>query len=473
MARRAIAIAALLAIAYAAQGAAKVYDVRAYGAAGDGVANDTKAIQRALDECAKTGGRVLLPPGTYLSGTIFLGDSTDLHIEKGATLLGSPDLADYNGLDAYPQNFCSRAEGWSAAHLVVAVGRHDVSVSGRGTIDGNGKSYFAEVPTFRNRVTWRHGHMNAKGEKSQMLRPGQELVFVECRRVSVRDVTLRDMCCWACFFHGCDDVSVGGVTVRSDIRYLNTDGIDIDSCRRVRVGDCDIVTGDDAITVRGSPYRLSDRDRVCEDVEVSNIVCTVSASAVRVGVGNGTIRNVRISGFTVNGSGRGIHVQSSYGRHGRPDKNGVDISNVLIERFSIRNTCLPVHIESGEHAFGSRIRDVRIKDVVASAYYSVSVIGSERTRPDGISFENCSFTLSRPSDGMPLPEFENPAAFRICRAGAVRFTGCSLRWDADSEPGFSKAFSVVDSAFPSVDASSSLHDRATMEKGAAGGPGGT
>ena len=91
-----------------------VYDVRTFGAKGDGEAKDTAALQCALDECAKTGGKVVVPAGTYWIGSIYLGDNTELRLDEGATLLGSPDLSDYNEPDAYPQNWGSVREGWSA-----------------------------------------------------------------------------------------------------------------------------------------------------------------------------------------------------------------------------------------------------------------------------------------------------------------------------------------------------------------------
>ena len=216
---------------------AATFDVRDFGAKGDGAAKDTVAIQRALDACAKAGGRVVVPPGTYLIGTVFLGDGTELHLQEGATLLGSPDLADYNAPDAYPQNFCSPREGWSAKHLILAVERRNVSITGRGVIDGNGRAFFDPKPRFRSKIGWRHGGCNAYGKPAEQRRPGQEIVFVECSNVAVCDVMFKDMSCWSCLFHGCDGVVVGGVKVRNGLLNLNTDGFDIDSCSNVSVGD--------------------------------------------------------------------------------------------------------------------------------------------------------------------------------------------------------------------------------------------
>ena len=104
--------------AMVAQGAD--FNVRAFGAKGDGAAKDTAAIQRAVDAAnAAGGGRVVLDAGTYLSGTIWLKDGVELHLAKGAVVKGSTDRADYNRNDVFPENFWSDAEEWSGGHLIL------------------------------------------------------------------------------------------------------------------------------------------------------------------------------------------------------------------------------------------------------------------------------------------------------------------------------------------------------------------
>ena len=350
----------LLPLACAAWGAD--FDVRAFGAKGDGATKDTAAVQLALDACAQAGGgRVTVPPGTYLIGSVYLGDRTELHIREGATLLGSPDLADYTAPDAYPQNWGRKNEGWSAKHLILALEKRGVSITGRGAIDGNGRAFFDDKPQFVGKICWRDGGVNAR-DRAHQGRPGQEIVFIECRDVAVRDVTLRDMSCWSCFFHGCENVAVGGVTVRNDLTHLNTDGFDVDSCRNVDVGDCDIVTGDDAIAIRGSPAHLKDPAKVCENVRVSNIVCRVSADGMRVGVGNGTIRNLRVSDMKIEHAGRGLHLQCVYGK---PGPKGVDISDISFERVSIRDAAEAIHVGVGSETGAATLADIRFSHVSA------------------------------------------------------------------------------------------------------------
>ncbi len=394
----AVAIAACVAVGGAQAGCAlgkscTAYSVKDFGAKGDGATKDTAAVQKALDACARTGGRVTVPPGTYLIGSIYLGDGTELHLEKGATLLGSPDLNDYNAPDAYPQNWGSTNEGWSAKHLILALEKRHVAITGEGTIDGNGRAFFDDKPSHFGTRGWRQGGINARGKRSEQRRPGQEIVFIECSDVEVRGVSFRDMSCWSCFFHGCENVTVGGVTVRNGIRNLNTDAFDVDSCRNVRIGDCDIVTGDDAIAIRGNPARLKDPTKVCENVRVSNIVCRVSADGVRVGVGNGTIRDVRVSNMRIESSGRGLHVQCCYGKPKEGKKVGVDISDITFENITIRDTAEAVCVTAGSPTSTAKLKDIRFVNVTAESFMSPVICADGETTPENVTFDGCRFSM--------------------------------------------------------------------------------
>lgn len=386
------------------------FNVRDFGAKGNGVENDTAAIQRALDLCAKEGGgRVILPPGTYRSGTVWLGDGTDFHLEKGAVLLGSPDLNDYNNEGAYPQNFGSKHEGWSAAHLVIALEKRDVSISGNGVIDGNARSFMQDVPLWYGYDSWFDGMLKARDSAAQA-RPGQEIVFVECTGVAVEDVTLRDMACWSCFFHGCERVRIANVKVRNDRRYANTDGFDIDSCREVVATGCDIETGDDCFAVRGSPERLKNRNRVCENVVISNNTCSSSANGVRIGVGRGAVRNVRICDLRVCRAPNGIRLQSAYRGNG-----ALSICGVTVERASISNALRGVVVESEADSPGAVLSDIRFSDLDISASRPLEIRGSKQARPTRISF-----------DGICVFEAEYP--FLVREADDVVFSDVDFRW---------------------------------------------
>ena len=375
--------------------AATNFLVTDYGAKGDGRTLDTDAIQKAIDACSEAkGGRVVLPAGTYLSGTVFLKSKVDLHLEKGATLLGSPDLKDYNADDAYPQNWGSKAEGWGAKHLIIAVEVEDVAISGDGTVDGNGRAFFDTVPSFTGKITWRDGGINAKMKGR---RPGQTIVFVESKKIRVSGVKFRDMTCWSCFFYGCEKVRVKGVDVRNDLRHLNTDGFDVDSCRDVEISDCNIETGDDAFAVRGSPMRLKNTNRPCEDVYIHDCTGRVSACGVRVGVGNGAIRNVRFGNLVFTRAGRGISVQCNYGS----GKGGVDISDVSFENVTIRDAGVGITVTGGMGIPTAKLSDITFRNVdIEAEIYPIRVTGQGRTRPQNILFENVSINGDAVKGGM-------------------------------------------------------------------------
>ncbi|MBQ7386982.1 MAG: hypothetical protein IJW03_02325 [Clostridia bacterium] len=301
-----------------------------FGAKSDGLALCTAEIQTAIDKCsASGGGRVTLPRGLYLTGTLWLRDNVELHLREGATLKASVDMKDYNELDAYPQNFSSpTTEKWLGKHLIVALECKNVALTGRGTLDGSADAFFGEVEP-QSIYAWRAGGRMAKDEET--LRPGQLVCFIECENVRVSDVTLTNMPCWGCFFHGCTGVTAHGIKVFNPETYMNTDGIDIDCCAHVRVSDCIIDTGDDAIAIRGSNKKLKNPDKICEDVVVSDCEIGSASAGIRIGVGTGVIRNVQISNIKAHRAAPIVSIMSSYFGHGSTTIEDVKISNLTAE----------------------------------------------------------------------------------------------------------------------------------------------
>ncbi len=281
--------------------------ILSYGAVGDGMTENSKSIQNAINECcANGGGRVTVPAGTFKTGSIELKSNIELYLEVGATLLASENLDDYNADDAYPQNFGVPSEGWNAKHLIYCSGQKNVSITGFGCIDGNGQAFFAENKD--NNIVefaWQYGWRWSKD--TERLRPGQAIVFAECENVHVENITVRNTTSWSIYIYGCTHAFVYGVRILNPRDYLNTDGIDIDTSRYVTVSDCVILTGDDALTVRGNGKRLVEQEgRACEYVTVTNCVLRSSACAVRIGVGTFPIRHVRISDIVIERAGQGL-----------------------------------------------------------------------------------------------------------------------------------------------------------------------
>ena len=408
-------------------------DILSYGAVGDGATLCTKPIQDAIDACAASGGgTVTVPPGVFLTGTLYLRSHVNVHLEHAATLLGSPNLADYNPPDAYPQNFnCAVSEGWNACHLIIAVNVEDVALSGTGTIDGNGRAFFAkpEAVSAPCEIAWRHGYINTADRKNAA-RPGQTVVFVESHDISVTDISLIDTTCWALFFHGCDTIRVRGLSIRSDDRHVNTDGIDIDCCRHVVVSDCVIDTGDDAITLRGDCNHLGDPSRVCEDIAVTNCVAHTEACGIHIGVGTGTIRNAVFSNLVLCDSGFGVQIRCGYGRS---TTKGADVSGLRFENIICRRTAYPLRIFGGTDHATARLEDIVIAHSTFEGFLGVEIKGNDFMRPRGIRLHEVDFTACQPD--VPLVQTKLPEAFvSVNRADDVVFEGVRVRFAPDVSP---------------------------------------
>ncbi|MBQ7695787.1 MAG: right-handed parallel beta-helix repeat-containing protein [Lentisphaeria bacterium] len=413
-----------------------------FGAVGDGVTLDTQAIQQTIDFCAAAGGgTVVVPAGVFLIGTIYLRSRITLHLEAGARFKGSPNIDDYCADDAYPQNWPCFKEGWRGAHLLVACNCEDVTVTGPGTIDGNCEAFFTPEPVkqrWAGGLGWARGVRITDPAKAEY-RPGQMMVFIQCRRVRVTDLNLTNSPCWSCFLYGCDEVIVRGCFIDNPVDGINTDGIDIDCCTRVTVSDCVITTGDDAITLRASGSRLVGREAVCEDVTVSNCVLDSSVCAFRIGVGAGVIRHANISNIVIRYAGIGFLFQSSYGKAGA----GVTMHDISVSSIRGHYTGHPARIVAGsEDAGNAQIRDIVFRNYRTDCAGNIEIKGCPGTRPDGISFADCAFALvKRP---FPCRPEKVPTVFLdIARADGVRFRDCALDW-REAEPEWRQTSRIED-----------------------------
>ncbi len=221
-------VALFLALAQPALAASR-FDIRERGAKGDGSSLDTAAIQKALDDCAAGGGgTVTFPPGRYVSGTIHLRSKVALWFEAGATLVGTTNLTEYRQ-PAVP-DFMPEAK-WGKWHRALLLGENieDVTLAGPGVIDGN-KVF---DPTGEERMRGPH-----------------TLVFVNSRRVTVRDVTFLDSANYAVFFQVSDDVEFRNVKFIGGWDGIHWRGAPERWCQNVNIIDCQFFTGDDAIAGR-------------------------------------------------------------------------------------------------------------------------------------------------------------------------------------------------------------------------------
>jgi polygalacturonase len=206
-----------------------VFNVHDHGAVGDGVTLDTAAINGAVDACAKAGGgQVLFPPGRYVSGTVQLRSHVTLFLDAGAALIGTTNLAEYR--QPTVPSFMPEAR-WGKWHRALILGENveDVTITGQGVIDGN-KVF---DPTGEERMRGPHA-----------------IVFLNCRRFTIRDVSIVDAANYAIFFQISDDVDVRNVTITGGWDGVHFRGAPGHDCHNVTITGCRFYTGDDSIAGR-------------------------------------------------------------------------------------------------------------------------------------------------------------------------------------------------------------------------------
>jgi polygalacturonase len=363
------------------------FDVRLFGAAGDGTTKDTASIQKAIDTAhASGGGKVVFGKGIYLSGTVFLKSFVELKFEEGAILKGSPDKEDYCKADAFAQNYASVYDNMSGGHLIVAKESTSISLLGPGKIDGNSSAFLLD----------KNGKQYSNWKKGIPWRPGQMVFIVDCKDVFIDGVEMVNSPYWTCFLLNNNDVTVRNCRIRSERRKFKTwtgDGLDIDRCQNVMVTGCDIETEDDSITLRASLANKLKHPQDCCNVTVSNCVLSSACNAVRVGVGQGVVRDCRLFNLDIRDTLNAVNIISSY----TPNKRGTDIHDITFK--SIKADCerfLVLEYGRGNGwAKEAVIRDIVFKDISAKAKKENSIREEPGRSFKNIIFKNCDITLGR------------------------------------------------------------------------------
>jgi polygalacturonase len=280
-------------------------DVRAYGAVGDGVQDDTIAIQLAIDTCAKDGGIAVASPGTYHVGPLFLRTNLTLELDSGSLLQGTSDMGQY--VAAASQN------GGAVPSLINATNVNNIKITGSGIIDGAGAPWWAA-----------QNAASAAGQPDPF-RP----LLMDIKNVNgftMENVTLRNSPKFHVLLESSVNITITGVTITAPSNSPNTDGIDPKTCKHVMISGCNISVGDDnvAVTSAGNPSPTA------SDVTVTG--CTFGAGhGVSIGsYTSGGVGSMTVQHCTFTGTQNGIRIKTARDRGG-------DIANLVYDDLQMTN----------------------------------------------------------------------------------------------------------------------------------------
>lgn len=304
-----------------------VFDVTKYGAVGDNKSINTKAIQKAIDDChAKGGGKVYFPQGVFISGTLVLKSYVTIYLSENATLKGSPNISDYPDFSISEKTRIEHIIGSTKKQFLFAENAENIAIDGYGTFHPNGEAF--------------QDHIDESPNRPYGLR------FVNCKYVTVSNIHMRNSAYWMQRYLHCDYVKLTGLKVWNHCN-LNNDGMDIDGCRDVVVSDCFVDSSDDGICLK------SEGNRTCENVVVTNCVVSSFASGLKLGTGSlGGFKRVAFSNCIVKPSRAKImsHNTGSWGGLAGIDILEVDGANTEFITFNniiIDSVDCPIFIKLG------------------------------------------------------------------------------------------------------------------------------
>ncbi|MCW3094099.1 MAG: glycoside hydrolase family 28 protein [Ferruginibacter sp.] len=380
------------------------YDVTKYGAKRDSSAIATFAIKKAIEVASKAGGgTVYFPAGKYLTGAIHLESNITIFIDAGAELHFSDNFDDYLPMVE------SRYEGvdvMSFSPLFYAYKAENISIIGRGKINGHGKKWWDYVEGFKNglpRNKWQRtfDSLNANiilpDDAAQMKQGFLRPPFIQpmfCKNVLIEGITITNSPFWTVNPEFCENVTVNAVTINNP-HSPNTDGINPESCKYVHISNCHISVGDDCITIKsGKDVPGRTKNMAAENYTITN--CTMLSGHGGVVIGSemsGGVKKITISNCIFDGTDRGIRIKTARGRGGVVEDIRVD--NIVMK--NIREQAIVLDMEYANvkpEPLGDRtpqFRNIRFSNITAYTKQAIFINGLAEMPVQEISFNDLVF----------------------------------------------------------------------------------
>ena len=356
------------------------YNILNFGAVGDGITLNTKSIQEAIDKANQNGGgRVIVPAGEFLSGSLIIKSGVELYLEKEAVILGSTNPFDY-------------LSGNNLLHFINAEKAVNIGITGLGTIDDRGRLLALTIDSLFFAGKWDDPGYNYRRHRPE--RRPKLLHFSECRNVVLEGFTARRSASWVLDFDRCVNMTIHKVTVDSD-DYWNNDGLDIGDCRNVKITECYINSADDGICLKSHHVNSFN-----DSIYVANCTVRSSASAIKFGTASlGGFRNVKIENIYIFDTFRSAIALESV--------DGGVLENIEINDITANNTGNAIFIKLGHRNVDGKVgtlKNVKISNVVVQVPFGAPDLKYEIRGPELPFFHN---TFPASISGLPDHYVEN------------------------------------------------------------------
>ncbi len=408
--RRLVILPALLAVLMPIVAAGRELSIAAAGAVGDGATLNTKAIQKAIDGLAASGGGTLvIPRGEFLSGAIFLKPKVNLHLDEGAVLKGSTNILDYpEGETRIEGHF----EMWIPALLN---GDHvdHLRITGPGMIAGGGQPFWDAF--------WRAVRTNRFITNLAVKRP-RNIFIQDSKDVQVTGITLRESGFWNLHLFRCSQVLVKNVDIRAPLRSPSTDGIDVDSCQKVVIRGCYISVDDDNITLKGNKGTSALDDKSippAENIRISRCTFGLGNAALTVGSEATLVRNVVIEDCRLTGTNRNCVLKLKLRPDTAEDYENIAARNIVVDNPAAQLISIQPWNQffdlQGKPAPSQLVTNVTVANVSGTMHDFGKVSGAEKSTVANLTFKNIDITVKNP-------------AVQIRRAQNVTFSKVRDQW---------------------------------------------
>jgi polygalacturonase len=394
------------------------YNVLKYGAKNDTAKLSTEAIKKAIAAASKAGGgTVYFPAGQYRTGPIHLKSNITILIDAGAVLHFSDNFDDY--LPMVP----SRWEGIDVVNfspLFYAYKAENITITGRGIIDGHGKKWWdfhhnlydknATRSKWQQEFDKHNANVIKPSEPSMINRGFLRPPFIQpmfCKNVLIEGITIRNSPFWTVNPEFCENVTINGVTIVNP-KSPNTDGINPESCKYVHISNCHISVGDDCITIKSGKDAAGRKMAVpAENYTITN--CTMLSGHGGVVIGSemsGDVRKIAISNCIFDGTDRGIRIKTARGRGGVVEEIRVD--NIIMKNIRDQAIVLDMHYQRTDPEPVSErtpaFRNIHFSNITAQTNVAVFINGLQEMPVENITFHDIQFEAKK---GIFIKEAKN------------------------------------------------------------------